>query len=209
MKVEGKQVRLLGEVKDLNIALSSRLVKRAFEELGIYADIEEKHINQVLELFLLKNGSRISLPQKLSAYKEYDGVVIAKGGKPLALKQQPFILGEQTFKGFGKITAILLEEHQTVELGDGNHYIDYNTIPPRAVWRTRKEGDIFAKLGSGSKKLSDYFTDKKIPLRLRDSIPVLAVGNKILVVAGQDIADGVKLTSESEKIVKLCYKTEK
>ena len=63
-------------------------------------------------------------------------------------------------------------------------------------WR----GDEFTKFGGGTKKLGDYFTDKKIPARLRGSVPLIADGSKILVVGGVEISDGVKITERTEKI---------
>ena len=63
-----------------------------------------------------------------------------------------------------------------------------------------RRGDEFTKFGGGTKKLGDYFTDKKIPARLRGSVPLIADGSKILVVGGVEISDGVKITERTEKI---------
>lgn len=208
ISIEQNKVCIKGEVQNLHKALSTRLVKKAFEKLDAYADMEEKHILQVLELFDLKNGCELSLPNKIYAYKEYDNITLVKGKQKLKTKEQKFALGETKIKGYGSIFALDITGKQEPEFGDGNHYVDMQKIPFSAIWRTKKDGDIFAKLGSGSKKLSDYFTDKKVPKRMRDIIPVLAVGNKILVVAGLDIADGVKLTAKTEQIIKIIYQTE-
>ena len=49
--------------------------------------------------------------------------------------------------------------------------------------RSRKKGDIFYPVGmSGKKKLSDYFTDSKIPLSERDSVPIITLGEDIVWV---------------------------
>lgn len=204
IKVEKDKVSI-SDISGLHSAISTRLVIKAFEKLDAVVDMEEKHILQVIELFKMKNGSEVSLPNKLYAYKEYDNVVIVKGKKKSKLLEQKFILGETKIKGYGSIYALDISGKQEPEFGDGNHYLDMQKVPFSAVWRTKKDGDIFAKLGSGSKKLADYFTDKKIPKRIRETVPVLAVGNKILVVAGFDISEGVKLTSKTEQIIKIIY----
>ena len=194
---------LKSEVKDLHLALSTRLIKKAFEGLNIYADIEMKHINQILDLFDMKNGNRVDLPVGATAYKEYDRVVITNKRVKNIAREIPFGFGEVEFKGFGKLCVCNITGKEDPEFGDGNHYLDLDSIPLGAVWRTRREGDTFKKLGAGNKKLNDYFTDKKVPLRLRDTIPVLAEKSTILAVFNLDIADGVKITDKTEQIVKI------
>ena len=200
-------VKILNEADNLHLAIKTRLIKMAFEQLGAYYDIEEKHIFEVLNLFKMKNSTKINLPFKIIAYKEYDGVVLTSS-KNVFVKKNCFSFktGTIKFDGFGEINAEMLSDEEIPEFGDGNHYVDYESIPSDAVWRTRDNGDVFAKIGSGSKKLNDYFTDKKIPLRLRDSIPVLVSGNKVYVVAGMDISENAKVTSGTENVVKINYK---
>ena len=55
------------------------------------------------------------------------------------------------------------------------------------------------------KKLADYFTDKKIPLRLRDEIPLLADGKNVLVIFGVAVSDKIKVDTTTEKIIKFTY----
>ena len=84
------------------------------------------------------------------------------------------------------------------QVGEYDHLVDYNKIPKNAVWRSRKEGDMFTKFGGGTKSLKEYFIDKKVPTRLRDITPVLAVGNEILIVAGVEISDKVKIDENTK-----------
>ena len=53
--------------------------------------------------------------------------------------------------------------------------------PEKLQVRTRKDGD-YILLGSGKKKLQDFFVDCKVPKMYRDRIPVLALGSTILWV---------------------------
>lgn len=65
---------------------------------------------------------------------------------------------------------------------------------------------MFSPLGlGGSKKLKEYFIDKKIPQRMRDGIPVLAQGNKILVVADVEICDELKIDENTKRFYKINY----
>ena len=81
-----------------------------------------------------------------------------------------------------------------------------NKLPANAVWRFREEGDVFSPLGlDGSKKLKDYFIDKKVPQRMRNEIPLLADGNKILAIADIEIADEIKVTNDTKRFYKINY----
>ena len=86
------------------------------------------------------------------------------------------------------------------------HIVDAEKLPSNAVWRFRQEGDVFSPLGlGGSKKLKEYFIDKKVPQRMRNEIPVLASGDKILAVADIEIADEIKVTPETKRYYKINY----
>ncbi len=76
-------------------------------------------------------------------------------------------------------------------------------IPKDAVWRFRQDGDVFTKFGGGTKKLKSFLIDKKIPLRERDNIPVLVSGNNVLVIAGIEIADSVRVSEGVTNIYKI------
>ena len=52
---------------------------------------------------------------------------------------------------------------------------------------------MFTKYGGGTKKLKSYLIDKKIPARLRDTLPVLADENQIYAIAGVEISDLAKV----------------
>ena len=76
-------------------------------------------------------------------------------------------------------------------------------MPRDVVWRFRKSGDIIEKFGGGTKKLKSYLIDKKIPLRERDFLPVLASGIDIFAIAGVEISDKVKIDSEIKSLIKI------
>lgn len=75
---------------------------------------------------------------------------------------------------------------------------DSEKIPADAVIRFMKEGDKFTKFGGGTKSLGDYFTDKKIPLRVRRNIPVVVSGSRVLIVCGVEISQSVKVDDGAE-----------
>ena len=77
---------------------------------------------------------------------------------------------------------------------------DFFAVPETAVIRFMKEGDKFTKFGGGTKNLGDYFTDRKIPPRIRKRVPLVADGSEVLAVGGVEISDKIKITDNTEVI---------
>lgn len=180
-------------------------VKQAFEKIGIYSDIESKHYEIIFDLSTAEVNKQVDLPHGVVARKAYDGIRFFKKSKKSTIqKKYEFVIGTIDFDGYGKIETSFVEPSEVV-YGEGDLYLDYNKIPSDAVWRTRKLGDIFSKLGAGSKKLNDYFTDKKIDIDVRDSLPILCYGSGVLAVAENDISEQAKIDGDTEQIVKISF----
>ncbi len=83
-------------------------------------------------------------------------------------------------------------------------WIDEERISTPLKIRTARHGDRFYPLNmKGSKKLSDFFIDEKIPNYKRDRIPVLECGNKIVWICGYRLDDRFKITLNTTKSLKL------
>ena len=104
--------------------------------------------------------------------------------------EQELKCGEFDVPNFGKLVVKRVKDFSILP---GQLLIDYRKVPKDAVWRFRQDGDVFTKFGGGTKKLKSFMIDKKIPVRLRDYIPVLASGNEIFAIAGVEISDKVKV----------------
>ena len=82
---------------------------------------------------------------------------------------------------------------------------DAAKIPNGAVIRFKRDGDKFTKFGGGTKSLGDYLTDIKTPKRIRNSIPLLAVGNEILVIFGIAVSNKIKVDETTKNIIEFLY----
>lgn len=70
--------------------------------------------------------------------------------------------------------------------------------------RNWKKGDSFQPLGmKGRKKLSDFWIDRKVPQSKRKNIPLVFKDDRIVWIAGHEIDDRFKLTSNTRKILKI------
>ncbi len=174
-------------------AVSSRMIIKVLKNIGIVKDFEKKHIDMVKELALSDNGTKISLPQNIVAIKEYDYVVLLNNKKETITFDAEFKCGEFEVPKLGKLVVKRVKDFKAEA---GVLYLDYRKVPKNARWRFRKDGDIFTKFGGGTKKLSSYLVDRKVPQRLRNFLPVLAEENEIYAIAGVEISEKVKMTNE-------------
>ncbi len=196
------QVLIKSEAFKNHSVLVREYIKSALKTLSVFEDIEAKHYDLVAGLDAFEVGKKVDLPKGLVAQKTYSGVKIFRPTKKAATSNEfEFVVGKIVFGKFIIETKIVSGDE--VEYGNGKLFVDYNKISNGAIWRVRKLGDTFAKLGTGSKKLNDYFTDKKFETEKRNQIPLLAIGNKILVVAGEDISENVKIDAATDKIVSI------
>ena len=85
--------------------------------------------------------------------------------------------------------------------------IDFETIKNKSLLvRSWKKGDRFRPLGmKGSKKLSDYFIDKKLNNYEKKRQLVLTADDEIIWLCGDRISDKVKITNKTSEILELSY----
>lgn len=187
-----------------NESIINRVLLKVFAKFT-KKDIERKHVKLVKNFALeADNGNVISLPMKIRVLKEYDYITIGYFKKREFSGEYNFRSGKLKIEGYGTIRTTSSKVLTEPKLHQ--HMIDAEKLPEDAIWRFRQEGDMFTPLGlQGTKKLKDYFIDKKIPQRMRGSIPVLAVGNKILIVADVEISDELKITEDSKRLYKINY----
>ena len=154
------------------------------------------------DLYYSENGKAVDLPQDIVARREYGKIALYKPEKKAETAETPF--GEGIFD-FGFCNVQILKGAFSVvgefRTSRRQLVLDGDKLPEGCVLRTRKEGDVFQKFGSGTKKLKDYFIDEKIPRRERDNIPLVACGKEVFAVCGVEISDKVKLDGGSENIL--------
>ena len=176
-------------------AIGERLIRKAFSNLGVTADVEERHVEIVKSLAFMENGTSLDMPYNTRCSKEYDLITIykyqAQGEVELVLDDiKTYLFGDR------KITVDLKDS-----IGKGI-FVDYDKVEG-AVFRKRREKDTFKRYGGGTKSLGDYLTDIKLPKRLRDDLIVLAKGSEVYAILGVEISDKAKIDDTTTRIVQL------
>ena len=181
-----------------NPSLTSRLIFKCLKLIGASVDVEKKHLNMVCDLAINgDNGAKINLPNGVVAIKEYGFITFTNKKlkadiKPIRLKR-----GKFNVPGVGVLEVYI---SNNVDINAYQNVFDAKKVDKNAVWRFRKNGDVFEKFGGGKKSLNEFFIDRKVPARFRDVLPVLALGNEILVVAGVEISDKVRVDKSTTQV---------
>ncbi|MDE7162648.1 MAG: tRNA lysidine(34) synthetase TilS [Clostridia bacterium] len=154
---------------------------------------------QFEKLFLLQsaeNGKRFEF-LGLIAIKEEGGVAVMRGGL-LQAEEEPFsqVLKSGEYACKSVVVSCGQSADSVPEMCKALKF-DLDCIPQNAVVRFRCDGDKFTKFGGGSKSLSDYLTDKKVPQSLRATLPLVCDGSDVLIVCGVEISDKVKITQNT------------
>ena len=136
------------------------------------------------------------MPNSLVVTREYDYLTISKKTAKKSLNKQKFDLKNRKILEH----KVEIKKVKIVESKKDTLYFDDDKIPAGAVWRTMQTGDLFTKFGGGTKKLNDYYINKKIPTRVRNTLPILAYENEILLILGVEISDKIKVDNNSKNI---------
>lgn len=173
-------------------------------------DYTAEHLNVLFGLQAAENGKKFEF-LGLTAFKEDGGVAIACDYE-VAIESEgmPFFENltcdqAETYAGAVACAEYAeCEEERLETLGGLNVPLkslkfDIDKIPQTAVIRFKKTGDKFTKFGGGTKNLSDYLTDKKVPQSMRAKLPLVCVGSEVLIVGGVEISDKIKITEGTER----------
>lgn len=182
-------------------AVRKRMLRLAMQRRWGLKDLTQSHVDDMLVLAEKRlSGKYIELPHGLWATVEYGKLSIGKNKG----KTYNSILID--FDGEGRYTLgnIVLTCERcpgAVNFMRGAEYFDSEAING-ACFRTRREGDYVYPLGLGGKKrLSDYLSDKKVPLLQRDNLVVLARGGEVFWVVGVGVSETSKVKQNSQ-----CFK---
>ena len=165
---------------------------------GKLKDITRIHVGDVVGLKEKQVGKKVDLPYSIVAEREYDGIsVYSETNRSKAPEDQKEIVISFEEDGFG------LDDIEELTY---TKWLNYDKIDDVVV-RTRQKGDYIVIDEEGNKKpLKKYFIDEKIPRRKRDKTLLVADGSHILWVVGHRISEGVKVTPDTKKVMKVEYK---
>jgi tRNA(Ile)-lysidine synthase len=98
---------------------------------------------------------------------------------------------------------------ETSNVGGGSAVFaifDMDKLKSPLTMRTRRDGDRFYPAGGrGSKKLKDYFIDKKLPKSQRDTVPILLSDGEIIWILGHRVDGRFVATEDTKRRLKVSF----
>lgn len=195
VKSEGEVAFVL--YKGAPLPLLKRAIRLAFESIGVRVDIEDRHLSIILDTLRDPRPITLDMPYMTKVSIEGDRLAVYR---PTPKDETVLNLSGEGIYHIGGYSVVLTKVESM--LVKGALYIDAKYLEG-ATLRTRRDGDVFTPFGSGRKKLKDYLIDKKIPLRIRDNLPLITLGGEVLVVATHEISDTVKVTENTTTIYRI------
>ncbi|MCX7923021.1 MAG: tRNA lysidine(34) synthetase TilS [Clostridia bacterium] len=200
-------------------AVKKRIVRKAIRDLkGDLKGVENVHIEDIITLGTKgRTGSEIHLPHKIHVSKSYNTLklfIFVKENCPaVSYNESINIPGTTRLQANGALMEASIHNKSDLagissNAGQGllEQIFDYDKLQAGINIRTRQNGDVFKPYKSnGTKKLKEYFIDNKIPRNVRESIPLVVIGNEIVWIVGYKISDKFKVTENTKCVLKLKY----
>jgi len=206
-------------VKSMPATLRSELVRRAVREiLSLHDDVDQSAIMRAVDLAdQSERSQRVDLADGLVGLVDGDRFYIARESAEIRDKRYPQLQtglvldlevpGAIVLDPYWVINAEKLSIDEPISIGNPRNEVilDADRLQLPFTVRGRLDGDRFQQLGmaEGRMKIGDFFTNLKIPSRLRKNWPLVLSGDQIIWVAGCQIAETVKVTHETRNFVKL------
>jgi len=209
----GKIIVALDKIRRYDLWLKRRLVKFILEELsGVVGAGSFEEVERVVSI-MEKGSGAIDLAGEIRA--KCDHGFLAFGLKPVVfIAREIAVPGTTTLNdadGDMKVST-RLKRKSALSRTPRNHTItlDFDALKPPLKARGIQPGDKIRPLGmTGSRKVGNILTDRKVPRFLRDEIPVILDREGIIWIAGIEIADRAKITSRTRQVLELKLVTKK
>ena len=179
-------------------SVKRNIIRKLLIELnGSNQDIRMVYIDDIIELFDLKNGSEYVF-KDYSFFKSYDKVIIRKNLNNKKSQSVRFELGEINFGDF-KINSYLTKD-SNIKPSRNKMVFDSEILSHNLVIRKRKNGDRI-KLKGFTKKIKDVFIDNKVLQIERDNYPILSDDENVYAILSLKRSNLYMKNSNSKEVL--------
>ena len=192
---------LIRQLKEAHPAIQSRVLAAYVKEQTGYR-LEQLHLRELLQMTELgQNGARRDLPFGWIAVIEQDRLRVMLASQTRAQPFSiPFSWGRVRLQDSDIVIRVEKSRENTKihNLSIASYIIsnDFSAIMNGTLyWRTRVEGDTLV-MGGMTRKLRKLYNQNKIPLRLREQMPLLCDENGVLWAPFVGARDGVPSAKE-------------
>ncbi|MDY6904175.1 MAG: tRNA lysidine(34) synthetase TilS [Thermodesulfobacteriota bacterium] len=202
-------------------AARRRVIRKAISRIkGDLRRIEFDHIETVEAHLQDPHDFSLHLPDDIRVTKAGDEMVVSRGESRKSRREFSYTVLDQIGEAaqvlptvlnipeagmrlmFGEIDRPSARDLKACDPGIGLFDMDALTLP--LVVRSIQPGDRFTPLGmNGTQKIKDYFINQKVPKPIRANCPVIESAGAIIWLVGHRIADTVKVTAETQRVLKV------
>ncbi len=203
------------DIKSLQMvdeSIQNRLIRIATKEvMGDDYKTGRCHIDAMRALFDKETGAKAELPKGLRVSVKY-GWLEFKIDDGQAAETEDFcyeieIDGETSLLDLDVAFKIV---NGKASLEKNQMQLDFDKISDKPLFvRNRRAGDrmVFFKDGK-TRKIKDYWIDKKVPVDERDQIPLLCTKDEVIAIIGDRVAENIKMTENSTRGLVITYGTD-
>ena len=186
----------VSEFSRISPAIAKRIIKSYYlDKFGV--NPEANHINSIYEICL--NGGRCSIPLNKTAVSDKQSLYFIDNDFKAVVPHFDVSITESNndlFENTSNVHNLLLK-----------NTFDCDKIVGKLVVRTRLSGDnVRLANKNGTKTLKKLYTEYKIPLNERESLPVICDDVGVVWICGIGVADRCATKSESKRIYKIKVK---
>lgn len=192
----------ISELQKLNKAVLSRAIIMLCQKNSVTP--EAKHIELIRKI--VYNSGAVEIKNNVFAVSSQGFFRIANktsvsSAQSIQWNGQDFLFINNKKISLSKINRDIFHNRKKFDKFLFNNSVDCDTIPLAAVFRTRKQGDIFQPAKRNvTKSVKKLFIEMKIPREERDGIIMLADGSEILWIEGIGVSEKSSVKGNSENI---------
>ncbi|HVF12062.1 MAG TPA: tRNA lysidine(34) synthetase TilS [Actinomycetota bacterium] len=171
-------------------------VSQTIRRLGF--ELRSASLMKIEDIFSA-TGKRLDIGDGLNAWTDAKWLKLGVLESPVDLPEVELAIPGSTVWGRALLSLQVHQfpsPHETM-----GELMDFGATGPRLWVRQWTPGDRFRPLGSGQKKLQDFFVDERVPRWERSKVPVVHNGTDIVWVGGMRIAEGYKVTPSTQKVL--------
>ena len=173
------------------------LILRKFlrDNLNYLNNISKDNIEDMINLISLDSGKKYDIDGKHYLVNDFDKTIFKKlDDNELSEEISLDFKLDKVYNIYGSKFKFVLSDKIL-----SKKYLDYDLLTGKLSLRNRRSGDRFNPFGmKGSKKIKDYFVDKKVSSDDRSKVLFLMNGDEIAYVVGYDIADKYRASSKTK-----------
>ncbi len=168
--------------------------KEVFVTTGLLEELVEQ-LNSDKPNIRYDIGNGVSLLKEYKIFKITSGIEHQQINSRLVYGEN--IIGSKVVTVYLDTMCVVDKKHKASVCLDADK-VDIDSL----IIRNKEFGDAFVPLGmKGTKKLKDYFIDKKVPCSEREDVLVVEHEGGIIWVVGYEIDDSVKVTEDTKSFL--------